>query len=61
MFKKKFRKTIYKVLTVISCQMKALNSFTNAHDETHRNFSQRLDAIGLQQFSKTSKSKSKFH
>ena len=54
MFKKN-RKIIYKVLTVISCLIKALNSFTNAHYETHRTFSQQFYAIGLQNFSKTSK------
>ena len=52
---------IYKILTVISCPITALNSFTDAHYETHRTFSQRFYAIELQKFSKTLKRKSKFH
>ena len=38
-----FRKIKYKDLTAISCPIKALNSFTNAHYETHSSFSQRLE------------------
>ena len=55
MFKKNFGKIIYKDLTAISCQIKALNSFTNALYETKCTFSQHFKAIGLQKISKISK------
>ena len=52
---KKFLKIIYKVLTVISCLIKALNSFTNAHYENHSTFDQQFYALELQKFGKNLK------
>ena len=60
MFKKNFRKIIYKVLTAISCSINALNSFTNAHYKTHFTFSQQFYAIGRQILVKPQKENQNF-
>ena len=49
-----------KVLAAISCTIKALNSFTNAHYATYCFFIQQFYAIGLQNAVKPQKEKQNF-